>query len=55
VNYGHRGESCRYTISEATGNTFAKVLRAFLRQEPDIIMVGEIRDLETAQMLSRRR
>ena len=32
------------------GYTFAKVLRAFLRQDPDVIMVGEIRDLETAQI-----
>jgi type IV pilus assembly protein PilB len=32
------------------GNTFAKALRAFLRQDPDIIMVGEIRDLETAEI-----
>jgi general secretion pathway protein E len=30
--------------------TFANALRAFLRQDPDIIMVGEIRDLETANM-----
>jgi type II secretory ATPase GspE/PulE/Tfp pilus assembly ATPase PilB-like protein len=30
--------------------TFAKALRAFLRADPDVIMVGEIRDLETAQM-----
>lgn len=30
--------------------TFARVLRAFLRQDPDIIMIGEIRDLETAQI-----
>jgi len=37
-------------ISESTGNTFAKVLRAFLRQDPDVMMVGEIRDLETAQI-----
>ena len=36
-------------ILQATGNTFAKVLRAFLRQDPDVMMVGEIRDLETAQ------
>ena len=36
-------------IVHATGNTFAKVLRAFLRQDPDVMMVGEIRDLETAQ------
>ncbi|MGF1631827.1 MAG: type II secretion system ATPase GspE [Kiloniellaceae bacterium] len=32
------------------GLTFAHVLRAFLRQDPDIIMIGEIRDLETAQI-----
>ncbi|MBS9777286.1 MAG: type IV-A pilus assembly ATPase PilB [Gammaproteobacteria bacterium] len=32
------------------GMTFASALRAFLRQDPDIIMVGEIRDLETAEI-----
>lgn len=32
------------------GLTFARVLRSFLRQDPDIIMVGEIRDLETAEI-----
>jgi type IV pilus assembly protein PilB len=37
-------------INETTGMTFAKALRAFLRQDPDIIMVGEMRDLETAQI-----
>ncbi|MBP1589770.1 MAG: Flp pilus assembly complex ATPase component TadA [Kiritimatiellae bacterium] len=37
-------------INEAIGVTFGKVLRAFLRQDPDIIMVGEIRDLETAEI-----
>jgi general secretion pathway protein E len=30
--------------------TFAKALRAFLRQDPDVIMIGEIRDVETAQI-----
>ena len=35
-------------ISEAVGMTFGKALRSFLRQDPDIIMVGEMRDLETA-------
>ncbi len=30
--------------------TFARALRAFLRQDPDVIMVGEIRDLETAEI-----
>ena len=37
-------------INEAAGMTFAKALRSFLRQDPDIIMVGEMRDLETAQI-----
>ncbi len=35
------------------GLTFASALRAFLRQDPDIIMVGEVRDLETAQICLR--
>lgn len=34
-------------VDEKTGMTFAKALKAFLRQDPDIILVGEIRDLET--------
>jgi type IV pilus assembly protein PilB len=37
-------------INDAVGMTFAAALRSFLRQDPDRIMVGEIRDLETAQM-----
>lgn len=37
-------------VSNKTGLTFASALRAFLRQDPDIIMVGEIRDLETAEI-----
>ncbi len=37
-------------INEAVGLTFSKALRSFLRQDPDIIMVGEMRDLETAQI-----
>lgn len=37
-------------INDAIGLSFARVLRAFLRQDPDIIMVGEIRDLETAEI-----
>ena len=37
-------------ISEAIGLTFARMLRAFLRQDPDIIMVGEVRDIETAEI-----
>ncbi len=37
-------------VNEAAGLTFSKALRSFLRQDPDIIMVGEMRDLETAQI-----
>ena len=37
-------------VNEAIGMTFGRALRAFLRQDPDIIMVGEMRDLETAQI-----
>ena len=37
-------------VNEAAGMTFGKALKAFLRQDPDIIMVGEMRDLETAQI-----
>src|SRR2546423_9983442 len=37
-------------VNEGIGLTFARALRAFLRQDPDRIMVGETRDLETAQI-----
>jgi type IV pilus assembly protein PilB len=37
-------------INERAGLTFAATLRALLRQDPDVIMVGEIRDLETAEI-----
>ncbi len=37
-------------VNEKAGLTFANALRSFLRQDPDIIMVGEIRDLETADI-----
>lgn len=40
-------------INEIIGNSFARLLRAFLRQDPDNIMVGEIRDLETASISMR--
>ena len=40
-------------IKPNIGFTFAGALRAFLRQDPDIIMVGEVRDLETAQICIR--
>ena len=37
-------------MNEKQGMTFAKALRSFLRQDPDVIMVGEIRDTETAEI-----
>lgn len=37
-------------VNPAVGLTFSSALRAFLRQDPDVIMVGEIRDLETAEI-----
>ena len=37
-------------VNEKAGLTFSAALRAFLRQDPDVIMVGEIRDLETAEI-----
>lgn len=37
-------------INDAIGMTFSRVLRAFLRQDPDRILVGEMRDLDTAQI-----
>jgi type IV pilus assembly protein PilB len=41
---------CQVQVNPATGLTFAKALKSFLRQDPDIILVGETRDLETAQI-----
>ncbi|MGH7749939.1 MAG: ATPase, T2SS/T4P/T4SS family, partial [Candidatus Dormibacteria bacterium] len=37
-------------VNPKVGLTFAAAMRAFLRQDPDVIMVGEIRDLETAEI-----
>ena len=37
-------------VNEAMGMTFGKALRSFLRQDPDVIMLGEMRDLETSQI-----
>lgn len=41
---------CQIQVNNEAGLTFAKALRSFLRQDPDVILVGEIRDLETAQI-----
>lgn len=40
-------------VNEKIGNTFASLLRSFLRQDPDYIMVGEMRDLETCSIAIR--
>ncbi|MDY6987556.1 MAG: GspE/PulE family protein [Thermodesulfobacteriota bacterium] len=40
-------------VNPVIGNTFAKFVRAFLRQDPQIILIGEIRDMETAEMAFR--
>ena len=40
-------------VNERTGMTFARGLRAILRQDPDVVLVGEIRDLETAELALR--
>lgn len=44
---------CQVQINERTGLTFANALRSVLRQDPDIIAVGEIRDGETAEIAMR--
>ncbi len=41
---------CQCQVNADVGLTFARALRSFLRQDPDIILIGEIRDLETAQI-----
>ena len=41
---------CQMQMQKKIGITFSNALRSFLRQDPDIILVGEIRDLETAQI-----
>ena len=40
-------------VNEAAGSGFATLLRALLRQDPDVILIGEIRDSETAQIAAR--
>jgi type IV pilus assembly protein PilB len=45
--------ACQHQVHERLGNTFARYLRAFLRHDPDVIMIGEIRDGETAELAFR--
>jgi type IV pilus assembly protein PilB len=52
VEYNLKGVN-QVQINEGVGRTFAAVLRSFLRQDPDVILVGETRDLETAQISIR--
>jgi type II secretory ATPase GspE/PulE/Tfp pilus assembly ATPase PilB-like protein len=52
VEYPLEGVS-QVQVNEKCGFTFAVALRAILRQDPDVIMVGEIRDKETAQIALR--
>jgi type IV pilus assembly protein PilB len=49
VEYNLKGVN-QVQVNEGIGRTFAGALRSFLRQDPDIILVGETRDLETAQI-----
>jgi type IV pilus assembly protein PilB len=43
----------QHEVDDRLGNTFAKYLRSFLRHDPNVIMVGEIRDSETAELAFR--
>ncbi len=52
VEFGMTGVN-QLHVHESIGLTFASALRSFLRQDPDIIMVGEIRDKETAEIAIR--
>jgi len=52
VEYNLKGVN-QVQINDGVGRTFAAVLRSFLRQDPDVILVGETRDLETAQISVR--
>ncbi|MCC6466580.1 MAG: Flp pilus assembly complex ATPase component TadA, partial [Planctomycetes bacterium] len=49
IEYQMPGAS-QVEVNEKKGLSFAKALRSFVRQDPDVILVGEIRDLETAQI-----
>jgi type IV pilus assembly protein PilB len=44
---------CQHEVDERIGNTFARFLRSFLRHDPEVIMLGEIRDSETAELAFR--
>jgi type IV pilus assembly protein PilB len=50
VEYTLGGTIVQTSVNVDAGYTFAKALKAFLRHDPDVILVGEIRDLETAKI-----
>ena len=52
VEYNLKGVN-QLQVNDEIGRTFATALRSFLRQDPDVILVGETRDLETAQIAIR--
>ena len=52
VEYNLKGVN-QVQVNDNVGRTFGAVLRSFLRQDPDVILVGETRDLETAQISIR--
>src|SRR5467141_715886 len=52
VEYNLKGVN-QLQVNDVIGRTFAAALRSFLRQDPDVILVGETRDLETAQISIR--
>ena len=49
VEYNLRGIN-QVQVNEQVGSTFANILRSFLRQDPDVVLVGEIRDLNAAEI-----
>jgi type IV pilus assembly protein PilB len=44
---------CQHEVDERIGNTFAQYVRSFMRHDPEVIMIGEIRDSETAELAFR--
>jgi type II secretory ATPase GspE/PulE/Tfp pilus assembly ATPase PilB-like protein len=46
-------EFCQHEVDERIGNTFSQYLRSFLRHDPEVIMLGEIRDADTAELAFR--
>lgn len=49
----HLDRICQYQVNEAIGNTFAEYGRRFLRQDPDVILIGELRDEKTVDICTR--